>query len=272
MGFKRLKKLLKPAYDRLRIKRTAAFLAERRAKVVKKVNNATLMGDRELFMLYKDKSPRNRYKKRRYKPIKLYNNVTLNENEIISRHMLNSLELSTNEALINKLKYFNDDNLNVTVPLKSELKEHKELKVRKGISSVAMKLFRVTEGIKKARLGTKYRYKPRRSFYRGNGYKFSVGLGKALSIITNKSNLNLNTFLKMPKRSKSKSFKGRIQSKKRKIFFGLRFNPETRYSLYKNKPYLRKKLLNKSYFFNHKKVLHPTPIRSANYSSTSLGG
>ena len=80
-------------------------------------------------------------------------------------------------------------------------------------------------------MGENYRYNPRVNIYQGKAYDFRSKLVRMCSFLNNKADKNLSTYVKMHKRSNSNFVRLASQRLKRKMFFGLRYNVETRYSL-----------------------------------------
>ena len=186
--------------------------------------------------------------KKLYKPIKFKYTSSHKRDRLFKKLVVTVKSRCNDESLEKNTRFFNLNKPHL-VPLKS-VRSHdsadcpalKEVspKPKKRLPFIG-RLYAVTERIKKYRLGDEYKYDPRISLYQGKAHKFNSKLTQAANLLSAKADRNLSTYIKMHKRSNLNLTRVTTQRLKRKIFFGLSYNPETRYSLALRKKYLKKK-------------------------------
>lgn len=278
LGFKKLKRYFKSNIVKLSIKRTAAFLNERRARALKKIDNATLLSSKRIYFMYKSDSKKYKYKRKFYRPIN-FDNYKRYKDNIVLKNLISDVKTKRKDGSLKKDTWFFNKNKPALASLtKINTQEvPKTRKLKTGVQKLKKripflsKLYRVTESIKKARMGKNYKYNPRINLYQGKAFNFKAKLLRTSEFLNNKVGQNLNTFIKMYKKSNSKLSRIAVQCLKRRIFFGLKYNPETRYSIFSKKRFLKKKRSSLTNYFKDKTPLRLDTLRNSNNLPINIG-
>lgn len=286
LGFKKLKRFFKLNTVKLTLKRKAIFLNERRLKAPNQIEKSTLSLNKRVFMLYKNDSKKYKYKRKFYKPINFDTYGFSKENKAIKKLLLSSKNKYKDGSLKKDVRFLNKDKpqlvlLGSSINTKKLTKEitkgpksskinNKLVKTKKKIPFL-YKLHKITENFKKSRMGKEYKYIPGVNLYQGKAYNFRSKLVRMCNFLNNKADKNLSTYIKMHKRSNSHLVKLASQRLKRRIFFGLNYNVETRYSLALKKKYLKKTPRNPDMPYNKRELIRSDVLRNSNNLPINIG-